>query len=954
MARIVSLISCFLLFSTVTFSQNNLRTGKIAQRVEALRQQGAFSQEVSLFKMLPQTVDPVVSATVKKYSFIEAEGIETIQRSQPAYLNFNIPVDNGRRQIKVLLYKEDISPDGLTLTTEKGSITRRQDIAHYRGSVENDPSSLVAVSFANNEVYGFVSNREGNYVIGRSGNARGRHIIYNDADLAPQTPFDCAANTSVPESPASLARPGEVTAVTNKCVKWYWETDYDLFVNKGSLEAVNSYMQAVFNQMATLYANDGITVQLKTLFVWTTQDPYTGTSTSGYLDQFGVNRTSFDGDLAHLIGLKGGGGIAWINGACKSTKYRMAYSGISASYQNVPTYSWTVECITHEQGHLLGSQHTHDCVWNGNNTKIDGCGDNAGYTSGTCANPGNPAGGGTIMSYCHLLSGVGINFNLGFGPQPTERMINTINAASCLVACTSCTVPSQPAAISGTAAVCSGALQTYTIAAVPGATSYTWVLPSGWTGTSTTNAITVTAGITNGNISVTANNSCGVSTARTLSVTASGVPAAPASVSGNSAVCPNTSQAYIAAAVAGAASYTWTLPTGWTGSSTTNSITVITGTAGGQLTVKANNSCGQSAVKTVALTITSAAPAQPGSITGNAGVCAGSSQTYSVAAVAGAASYTWILPTGWAGTSSTNTISVTAGSAGNISVSAVNGCGTSAARILAVTTSPLPAAPGAITVSGGAAAVCTGNTRTYTTPLVSGVTYSWTVPVGATVVSGQNTNSIQLNFTSSFVSGSALSVRAANSCGNSTPTSVTINKSTLATPGAISGPDRSCPNIVRGFSVATVAGATSYQWTLPPGATFTSASTGNIITARVGTTSGNVTVRAVSACGTSAASTKYVTIGCVSGLEQIAEEKPASVYPNPATGIITVRFTASAAQAYTVTIADATGRLLSKRTVSTAEGVNLQSFDVSKYLPGTYFITVQGKTSKEVLKVNIQ
>ena len=100
-----------------------------------------------------------------------------------------------------------------------------------------------------------------------------------------------------------------------------------------------------------------------------------GTSTSGYLNQFGAYRTSFDGDLAHLIGLKGGGGIAWINGACKAQKYRMAYSGISSSYQNVPTYSWTVECITHEQGHLLGSQHTHDCAWNGNNTKIDGCGD---------------------------------------------------------------------------------------------------------------------------------------------------------------------------------------------------------------------------------------------------------------------------------------------------------------------------------------------------------------------------------------------------------------------------------------------------------------------------------------------------------------------------------------------------------------------------------------------------
>ncbi len=955
MARVISFILLAFSFSTGAFAQTKVKIGKVAQRVEDLKIQGVFSKETSLFKVAPaMQVDAAIAAAVKKYSFVEAEGIETIQQTKPAYLNFTIPVDNGSRQLRVLLYNENISPNGFTLTTEKGIVAREKDIANYRGSIDNDPASLVALTFANNEVYGFISNSEGNYVIGQSGNIRSRHIIYNDADLTQQAPFDCITDTDIPQSPVMLARAAEVTAVTNKCVNWYWETDYDLFVNKGSLAAVNSYMQAVFNQMATLYANDGMTMVLKTLFVWTTDDPYTGTSTSGYLTQFGNYRTSFDGDLAHLIGMKGGGGIAWVNGACRATKNRMAYSGISASYQNVPTYSWTVECITHEQGHLLGSQHTHDCVWNGNNTKIDGCGDNAGYTSGTCANPGNPSGGGTIMSYCHLLSGVGINFNNGFGPLPAERMINTINAASCLLACNTCTTPSQPAAITGAGSVCAGSSQTYSVAAVPGAVSYTWSLPSGWTGTSATNSITVTAGTTGGNISVTANNSCGSGTARTLAVTISATIAAPASITGNTAVCPGTSQTYTAAAVSGAISYTWTLPSGWTGTSTTNSITLTAGTAGGQLSVRANSACGQSAARVVTLNITSAAPAQPGAITGNTTVCAGSSQTYSVAAVSGAASYTWTLPSGWSGTSTTNSITATAGGAGNISVRANNGCGSGTARTLAVTGGASPAAPGAITVSGGAATVCTGNTRTYTTPLVSGLTYTWTVPTGATIVSGQNSNSIQLSFTSSFVSGSALSVRAANGCGNSAATSITISKGTLSTPGTISGPSNSCPNIVRGFAISTVAGATSYEWTLPPGASFTSASTGNVIWVRVGTTSGNVTVKAVSACGTSAASTKYVTIGCTSGLEQVAVKQPASVYPNPAMGIATIKFSAAESETYTLSLVDITGRVLSKKSLNAAEGINLHSFDVSKYLPGTYMVRIQGKTINEVLKVNIK
>ncbi len=44
----------------------------------------------------------------------------------------------------------------------------------------------------------------------------------------------------------------------------------------------------------------------------------------------------------------------------------------------------------HEVGHLCGSLHTHDCVWNGNNTSIDEC-------VKVCAGLNEP---GSVMSYC--------------------------------------------------------------------------------------------------------------------------------------------------------------------------------------------------------------------------------------------------------------------------------------------------------------------------------------------------------------------------------------------------------------------------------------------------------------------------------------------------------------------------------------------------------------------------
>ena len=195
------------------------------------------------------------------------------------------------------------------------------------------------------------------------------------------------------------------------------------------------------------------------------------------------------------------------------------------------------------------------------------------------------------MSYCHL-TGVGINFNLGFGPQPTTVIINNVNNSACLTNCNSgCTVPDQPTTITGSATVCAATSQTYSVLPVSGATSYTWTLPSGFTGSSVTNSITVTTGTNSGSISVTATNSCGNSTARTLAITTTAAVAQPAAITGNTAVCPGTAQTYSVTAVNGAGSYTWTLPSGWSGISTTNSINTTSGNGCGSITVIANNTC---------------------------------------------------------------------------------------------------------------------------------------------------------------------------------------------------------------------------------------------------------------------------------------------------------------------------------------------------------------------------
>ncbi|MEI7500814.1 MAG: hypothetical protein WCK84_10250, partial [Bacteroidota bacterium] len=82
----------------------------------------------------------------------------------------------------------------------------------------------------------------------------------------------------------------------------------------------------------------------------------------------------------------------------------------------------------------------------------------------------------------------------------------------------SCSAPAQPGVISGPTPVCQNTTNTYGISEVTGATSYTWTLPSGWSGSSTTTSINALAGSGGGNITVAANNSCGSGPSRTKSV----------------------------------------------------------------------------------------------------------------------------------------------------------------------------------------------------------------------------------------------------------------------------------------------------------------------------------------------------------------------------------------------------------------------------------------------------
>jgi hypothetical protein len=313
---------------------------------------------------------------------------------------------------------------------------------HYVGEVVGVPGSRVAVSLLEQEITATISQP------GRERLALGRlqtqqkkatesvYVLFPDRQLRERQQFDCATPD---DGPGYSDKKLERTVAKNAggCVDVFFEVDYDIFFDKGSVAAAAAHLAANFNEVSILYDEINVNLKISELLVWDQPSPYFGTTSSAMLTQFQNYRSSFNGDLAQLVSYQASGGIAVLDGLCHpSNAARMSFSSIHPNFLSVPLYSWSTMVIAHEFGHLLGSMHTHACVWNGDNTAIDGC---PGWTEGFCSIPGIPASGGTIMSYCHLTS-AGINFGLGFGHQPAAVMQNRVAAAQGCVQ-SSCAVP---------------------------------------------------------------------------------------------------------------------------------------------------------------------------------------------------------------------------------------------------------------------------------------------------------------------------------------------------------------------------------------------------------------------------------------------------------------------------------------------------------------------------------
>lgn len=248
------------------------------------------------------------------------------------------------------------------------------------------------------------------------------------------------------------------------------------------------------------------------------------------------------------------------------------------------------------------------------------------------------------------------------------------------------TILSAQITIQGQTQPCQGSMETYSLQASPTCNTYLWSI-SGGTIIGSAGGTSVTVwwnGVAGSQGSVSAvGTKCGANEISLFSpvtyVTIYAAPPAPI-ISGSFDVeCNYTGPlTYSASTVTDATEYVWSLPPGWSGQTSGQSITVFPNAlGGGTLSVYAKVKCAQS-TSLSSVNIGRSAPTL-GAISGGAGCfCAGQTQTFSVPAVNGATSYQWSASGSLTimGGQGTTSVSIgTNGSGGTLSCTAVTPCG---------------------------------------------------------------------------------------------------------------------------------------------------------------------------------------------------------------------------------------------------------------------------------------
>ena len=392
----------------------------------------------------------------------------------------------------------------------------------------------------------------------------------------------------------------------------------------------------------------------------------------------------------------------------------------------------------------------------------------------------------------------------------------------------------------------------------------------------------------------------------------------------------------------GMTNYIWTVSTGGTitsgGTTSDNTATIIWNTSGVQtvnVSFTNSNSCTSTTSDTVHVD-----PLNVAVIAGSSLVCVNSTgNVYSTQP--GMTNYIWNVSSGGTvtsgGTTTSDTIIITWNTTGNqtVSVNYTNSSGCSAINPTdyTVAVDTLPVAAGSIT---GPSSICQGATGVvFSVNLILNSTgYTWTLPAGATIVSGANTNSITVDFSGSASSGS-VSVQGTNSCGNGDVSSL-LSISLNSIP--------SNPVITLSGDTLTSSSPTGNQW-YQNGILIIGATSQTYVASSTGHYWDVVTV---SNCVSDSSNHIYIVI---TGFHGYSQENNVDVFPNPNNGSFTISMNFSNEGMYNLSIFNVVGMKVYELNNFHINGQTKKNIDLGSVPAGVYNLVIENNGFKTIRKI---
>lgn len=309
-----------------------------------------------------------------------------------------------------------------------------------------------------------------------------------------------------------------------------------------------------------------------------------------------------------------------------------------------------------------------------------------------------------------------------------------------------------------------------------GMSNYTWTISAGGTitagaGTASITVSWTTAGTRNVSVNYTNGNGCTATTASVYNVLV--VPLPVPVINGSAFGCLGTT-GNIYSTSPGMSNYIWTISSGGTinAGAGTDSITVSWTAQGAQtITLSYTNATGCNTATPTVKNIT-VAPLPVPTISGATTPCANSG-SYGYATESGMSDYTWTITSGGIITSGQGTHQIqvswfgTGSQVITVTYISAQGCIPASPTSLNINLDPIPVPAGPVS---GTSAFCgpASNVSYAVDPITYANTYIWNLPQGATVVSGDGTNMITVDYAANASSGN-ITVSGHNNCGNGIP-----------------------------------------------------------------------------------------------------------------------------------------------------------------------------------------